>query len=354
MVAGVEVRAARCLADVVGLFNGTVQVEPRPSVELEALLARDSARIDFGDVRGQESAKRALCIAAAGGHNALMIGPAGTGKTMMARALPGILPPLTPDEAVEVTRIYSSVGALPADRPLITARPVRTPHHTASATAIIGGGVIPRPGDVSLAHRGVLFLDEMPEFARHVLETLRQPLEDGCVTIARTWGSARFPARFMLIGAMNPTPRGGRSPDDVSHRAMERYLAKLSGPLIDRIDLHVEVPAVPLRALQTGRRGTDSRTMREHVAAARARQRRRQGALINAELTGRDLDRYAPLATDAANLLGQAMTEMGLSARSYDRIRRVARTIADLDGAGHVADAHIAEAVQYRLLDRVI
>jgi magnesium chelatase family protein len=355
VVAGIEVRGVSTLGEVVGMLNGRCRAEPHPTLDLESLIAETKPEVDFGDVRGQEAAKRALTIAAAGGHNILMIGPAGTGKTMMAKALPGILPPMSAEEALEVTRIYSSVGRLGRAEPLRTGRPVRAPHHTASAPAIIGGGTIPRPGDVSLAHRGVLFLDEMPEFPRNVLETLRQPLEEGWVTIARRHGSVRFPARFMLVGALNPTPRGHMARDEVSQRAMEKYLAKISGPLIDRIDLHVEVPAVPYRQLASGRRGTDTETIRRRVLEARRVQHRRQGPdRANAELSGPALDRYAALDEAGKLVIGQAMTEMGLSARAYDKIRRVARTIADLEGSEQVQAHHVAEAIQYRLLDRLL
>ena len=354
IVDGIDVHGATCLRDVVAMFNGAGSIEPHPWVDMESVIADARPEIDFADVRGQETAKRAITIAAAGAHNLLMIGPAGTGKTMMARALPGVLPPLSRAEAVEVTRIYSSVGRLARRRPLKALRPVRAPHHTASAAAIVGGGTVPRPGDVTLAHRGVLFLDELPEFARNVLETLRQPLEDGCVTIARVHGSVKFPAKFMLVAAMNPTPRGGTIDDDVSRQAMDRSLAKLSGPLVDRIDIHVEVPAVPYRTLKGTRCGTGTDAMRAQVSEARGRQTERQGPrLLNAELSGRQLDRFAAMDEPASLLLGQAMGELGLSARGYDKIRRVSRTIADLEGSEHVQSHHVAEAIQYRLLDRV-
>ncbi|MCC7408005.1 MAG: YifB family Mg chelatase-like AAA ATPase [Phycisphaeraceae bacterium] len=354
---GVAVYPADTLASVVGFLNDVLEIEPQPEPDVDTLLQSDVPEVDFVDVRGQEAAKRALTVAAAGAHNVAMIGPAGAGKTMMAKALPGILPPLSRAEALEVTRIFSSVGLCPPGQPLLTRRPVRTPHHTASSPAVIGGGVIPRPGEVSLAHHGVLFLDEMPEFPRSVLETLRQPMEDGCVTIARAHGALRFPARFMLVGAMNPTPRGGDRPtDEVGQRQMERYLSRISGPLIDRIDIHVEVSAVPWEKLSGQAKGTSSLTMRQRVLAARQVQTRRNGGPThpNSTLSGRQLDQLASLEPSAVQLLQQAMTELKLSARAYDKIRRVSRTIADLEESATVQAHHVAEAVQYRLLDRTL
>lgn len=353
-VDGINVLGVRTLGEVVSLLNGHCVIEPHPTVDVESLIIQAMPAVDFGDVRGQEAAKRAMIIAAAGGHNILMIGPAGTGKSMMAKALPGVLPPMSREEALQVTRIYSSVGQIPQREPLMLRRPVRTPHHTASAPAIIGGGTIPRPGDVSLAHRGILFLDEMPEFSRDVLETLRQPLEDGCVTVARAHSSMRFPARFMLVGALNPTPKGKMADDEISHRAMERYLSRLSGPLIDRIDIHVEVPSVPYKQLAGGPRGTDTATIRKQVFESRSIQHDRQGPLTNSELSGKLLNRHAALDDAAQTVLGQAMTELGLSARAYDKIRRVSRTIADLERSESVQSHHVAEAVGYRLLDRSV
>lgn len=358
VIRGVRAIGARSLSEVVGMLRGEIAAADHAPIDVAAVVAAASAAVDFADVRGQEAVKRAIVVAAAGGHNLVMLGPAGTGKTMMARALPGVLPPLTPEEAIEITRIYSAAGQLAPGQGLITTRPVRTPHHTASGAAIVGGGMVPRPGEISLAHRGVLFLDELPEFPRDVLETLRQPLEDHVVTIARSHSAVRFPASFMLVAAMNPTPKGDVPRDEVGKRAMDRYLAKLSGPLVDRIDIHVEAPAVPWSQLSqglhaAGPRGTSSATMRGWVLAARERQNLRQGPTTpNARLSGRQLDELAKLNDDAKVLLGQAMTELGLSARAYDKIRRVSRTIADLAGSEAIDAGHVAEAISYRLLDR--
>jgi magnesium chelatase family protein len=348
----VEAIGVRTLTEVVGLMNGALEPHPQPGPDVAAILHAARATVDFAEVRGQEAVKRAIVVAAAGGHNLLMLGPPGTGKTMMARALPGVLPPLTPDEAIEITRIYSAAGLMNSNAGVITTRPVRTPHHTASTAAIIGGGAIPKPGEISLAHHGVLFLDELPEFPRAVLEALRQPLEDHVVTVARSHSAVRFPASFMLVAAMNPTPKGDMPAGEVGKREMERYLARLSGPLLDRIDVHVEAPAVHWRELAGKPTGATTEQMRDLTMRARERQHARQGSLPNSRLSGKMLDKLAPLDEAALAMLGQAMTQLGLSARAYDKIRRVSRTIADLEAADAISLPHVAEAVQYRLLDR--
>lgn len=353
VVSGVNVYGVSTLVEVVGLLSGAIDAEPLPTADVAGMLAAATPDVDFSEVKGQESVKRALVIAAAGRHNLLMLGPAGSGKTMMAKALPGILPALTPAEAVEVTRIYSASGRLGGNG-LITTRPVRTPHHTASAPAVVGGGIVPRAGEISLAHHGVLFLDELAEFPRVVLETLRQPMEDHVVTIARSNSTVKFPASFMLVAAMNPTPKGDIAPGEVGKRDMERYLSKLSGPLLDRIDIHVEAPAVPFSELGSKKPGTSTAELRERVLAAQDRAVRRQGTTPNARLRGKDLDRLVELKSSARTLLEQALTQLGLSARAYDKVRRTARTIADVEASDEVLPEHIAEAVQYRLLDRKI
>lgn len=348
----IEIFAVRTLAEVVGLLTGHLEPDPLPPVDVDSLIASAPAPIDFAEVKGQEAVKRALTVAAAGGHNILMLGPAGTGKTMMARALPGIMPPMSAREALDVTRIYSAAGRLPPGEGLIRQRPVRSPHHTASSAAIVGGGVIPRPGEISLSHLGVLFLDELPEFPRTVLETLRQPIEDRHVTIARAHGSVTYPTDFMLVAAMNPTPRGDVSPGEVGRREMERYMGRISGPMLERIDIHAEAPRVPWDELSKAPKGTGTSAMREAVAGARSRQSRRQGSLINANLSGKQLDELAPMTDAAMGLLGEAIRSLGLSARAYDKIRRVSRSIADLAGADELLPEHVAEAIGYRLLDR--
>lgn len=351
VVKGVDVIAVSTLQQAVSFLNETLEMEPfelngQPFAESQL-----SAELDFIDVRGQEAVKRAITIACAGGHNLLMVGPPGTGKTMLASRMPGILPPLSREEALETTRIYSALGRLPDGISLLDRRPVRSPHHSATAQALVGGGAIPRPGEVSMAHNGILFLDELPEFSRNVLEMLRQPLESGDVTISRASGAMKFPARFMMVAAMNPTESGH---DAQNPRARNKYLERLSGPLLDRIDIHVEVPAVPYHELTGKKPGTDSASMRTQVDRARAIQRTRFGAgcMTNARMDSKLLREHADLSDECLHLMKQAMDELGLSARAFDKVRRVARTIADMDEEFCIRESHIAEAVQYRLLDR--
>jgi magnesium chelatase family protein len=359
VVQDVEVFGVGNLADAVGLIAGFADIEPVGHTASDLHDGMNQYPIDFADVRGQEYAKRALTIAASGKHNILLLGSPGSGKSMLTRRLPTILPPLQPEESLETTRIYSSMGLLQPSEPLLKVRPFRSPHHTISDAGMVGGGTIPTPGEISLAHHGVLFLDEFPEFNRKSLEVLRQPLEEGRVTISRATGSTTFPADFMLVAAMNPCPCGylgdRKRACKCSPMAVERYLGRVSGPLLDRIDLHIEVPAVPFEELTAKADGTSSASMVEQVLAARAIQKQRFGndaVLLNGRMDGRRIREHCQLDKPGMTLLKTAIDDLGLSARAHDRILRVARTIADLATSQRITEDHIAEAVGYRTLDR--
>jgi len=359
VVKGVDVFGMNNLAEVIDFLNGNRSAEPLSIDVEEAMVSHSRYEEDFSEVKGQEHAKRALEVAAAGAHNIAMLGPPGSGKTMLARRIAGILPPMTFEEALESTRIHSVAGLIRNGSPIMATRPFRSPHHTISDVALIGGGQVPRPGEVSLSHHGVLFLDELPEFKRNALEVLRQPLENGEVTVSRAVASITYPASFMLVAAMNPCPCGYLG--DTKHHCsctpgqMQRYRSRVSGPLFDRIDIHIDVPAVHYRDLSAGHAGESTDAVRDRVVHARSVQNRRfrnDRIFANGQMKTRHIRKYCVVAEDGQRLLDSAMQKLGLSARAYSRILKVARTIADLDGVEQIQGNHVAEAIQYRTLDR--
>lgn len=361
LVEGIDVIAVSTLPDVVDFFRGEKTISPYTADISEAFDRSLQHPLDFQEIRGQDQAKRALEVAAAGSHNILMIGPPGSGKTMLAQRLPSILPSLLFEEAIETTKIFSVAGLLDRKKALQGTRPFRSPHHTISDAGLIGGGQVPRPGEISLAHHGVLFLDELPEFKKNVLEALRQPLENGYVTITRSSITATYPARFMLVAAMNPCPCGhygsSSQPCRCSARQINQYQARISGPLVDRIDIHIEVPAVRYRDLTGKYNGETSAAVAARIAAARKVQQMRFANAkdqVNARMSDRQIKEHCILDGESRRMVEMAIDKLGLSARAYTRILKVARTVADLDGSESIKACHVAEAIQYRTLDRRI
>jgi magnesium chelatase family protein len=360
VVDGIKVYSVKTLQEAVQLINGQYVIPPYRTDLQHIYEVMSEYEEDLSDVKGQEQAKRAIEIAVAGGHNILMIGPPGTGKTMLAKRIPTILPKMTLEEALETTKIHSVAGILKPREALIVRRPFRAPHHTISDAGLLGGGAHPVPGEVSLAHHGVLFLDELPEFHRNVLEVMRQPLEDGYVTIARAAGTVTFPCRFMLVAAMNPCPCGyygdPRRECRCTDRQIQAYRNKISGPLLDRIDIHIEVPSVRYQEMASLEKGESSAVVRARVVEARKRQQQRfkgrRKIHCNADMTSKDLQKFCQLTPESQEILRMAITELHFSARAYDRILKVARTIADLAGEENIRPEHVTEAIQYRVLDR--